>query len=131
MKSHLSNGTILHHEITCFFLHCSVITGGNSLCSLLWGWHVHVIESYSPRVLQKNIKYQNSYDIFDCLFYSTASPPAFCGFLDISEGFVSKMWFPTLCFLFFFNPAGLWKVALPLNMETEPSGWQKAKTFDL
>lgn len=63
----------------------------------MWLSHTHLV-SYP-----KNIKYQHSYYMFDCLFYSTASPPSLCGCLDISGGFVSKMWFPTLCFLFLFK----------------------------
>lgn len=37
MKSHFSNGTILHCEITFILLHFLVIIGGNSLCSLFGG----------------------------------------------------------------------------------------------
>lgn len=37
MKSQLSNGTIFHHEITFMLLYCSVLSWGNSLCSVLGG----------------------------------------------------------------------------------------------
>lgn len=131
MKSQLSNGTIFHHEITFMLLYCSVLSWGNSLCSLSGGLMacnraIHIL--WLTKIIL------NTRTRITCLSLLSILPLHLLPFV-VALIFLKAL-YRRCGFLLFasysaFYPAGLWKVALLLNMETVPSGWEKAKTFDL
>lgn len=67
--------------------------------------------------------------MFESLVYSNTSPPAFCGYLDTSEGFVLKMWFPTICFLFCFLSSWSLKGGPPTEHRNCTIWLRKGKDF--
>lgn len=131
MKSHLSNRTIFLHEITFMLLYCSVLSWENSLCSLLGGlmtcnraihilWLTKIILNIRTHITHLSLLSVLPLHLLPFVVALIFLKALYwrCGFLLFASYSV-------------FYPAGLWKVALPLNMETVPSGWEKAKTFDL
>ena len=118
MKSQLSNGTIFHCEITYKLLYCSMLSWENSICSLLGGL---MTCSRAMHILWTTKIILNFRSHITCLSLLPILPLHLLPFvvsLIFLKALYQRCGFLLLASYSVFHPAGISKVAVPLNMET-------------